>query len=42
MEWVVLVLRDDLLDPVLLVVCTALELCVEADDAGTVVIALVT
>ena len=41
MKWAVLMLRDDSVDPVLLVVCTALELCVDVDDAGTVVIALV-
>ena len=42
MKCAVLVLRDDSVDPVLLVVRTALELCVDADDAGMVVIVLVT
>lgn len=42
MEWAVLVLSNDSLDSVLLVVCTALELCVEVDDTGMVVIVLVT
>ena len=42
MEWAVLMPSDDSLDPVLLVVCTALELCVEVDDTGMVVIMLVT
>ena len=42
MEWAVLVLRNDSVDPVLLVVCTALELCVDDDDPGIVTIVLVT
>ena len=41
MEWAVLVLRVDSDDSVLLVVCTALELCVDANDVGMVVIVLV-
>ena len=36
-----LVLPDDSVDLVLLVVCTELELCVEADVAGTVVVCTV-
>lgn len=41
MKRAVLVLPDDSLDLLLLVVCTELELCVEADVVGTVVVYIV-